>query len=79
MKIEELIYVICSSLNLPEGSIDENSSTENVEEWDSLGHLEMLMALDEASGGATADIVDLTQASSVAQMIEILKGEGVIE
>ena len=50
-----------------------DSSAETVEEWDSFGHISILSALDEATDGKSADIVELTQATSVREINDLLK------
>ena len=39
--------IIAKSLKIELSEINENSSSKNVEEWDSLGHLTILMNLDK--------------------------------
>ena len=48
-------------------------------EWDSLGHLSILTALDDATGGKASSISDLGDASSVSEIISILDGESLID
>ena len=50
-----------------------DSSVENVEEWDSLGHLGVLVALDKAFDGKIGSIKEMATAGSVTKIIEILK------
>ncbi len=79
MKLSELIKKIEDTLELDEGSVSMESSSENIEDWDSLGHITILSMLDDATDGASADIVDLTQATSVAEIAKILTDNGLLE
>lgn len=79
MKLSELIEIVEGALELDAGSISMESSSENVEDWDSLGHISILGELDDATGGATADIVDLTQAGSMAEIVQIMTDNGLLE
>ena len=79
MKLSELIEKVEGALDLDAGSISIESSSENVEDWDSLGHITILGELDDATGGATADIVDLTQATSIAEIVQIMTDNGLLD
>ena len=73
MTYESLIEVIAKSIFVDGSSLSMDSSAETVEEWDSLGHISILSALDEATDGKSADIVELTQATSVREINDLLK------
>ena len=79
MKLPELIKKIEEALELEAGSVSLESSSENIEDWDSLGHITILSMLDDATDGASADIVDLTQATSVAEIAKIMTDNGLLE
>ncbi len=70
---DNIFKIIEEALELSKGSININSSQENVENWDSLGQLSILSALDEQSGGKVADIPELAGALSSKEIIDILK------
>ena len=74
---ERLISLISDALD-PDEAITLDSSTENIPEWDSLGHLSILTSLDDATGGAASSISDLGEATSVKDIISILKNENLI-
>ena len=72
IKESELIEIIEKSLELKKGTIssgDENWYTL----WDSLGHLSILVNLDQALGGKCSKIKELSQASSINSIREVLK------
>ena len=71
MKKEELIKIIKNSLMF-KGKVDEKSSQKNLEQWDSLGHLSIITALDKATKGKTSKIKALADADSVKKIIDIL-------
>ena len=68
--------MIAKSIFVDGSSLSMDSSAETVEEWDSLGHISILSALDEATDGKSADIVELTQATSVREINDLLKENG---
>lgn len=78
MTYESLIEVIAKSIFVDGSSLSMDSSAETVEEWDSLGHISILSALDEATDGKSADIVELTQATSVREISDLLKENGLL-
>ncbi len=57
-------------------NIDENSSPEAVEGWDSLGHLNLVLTL-EKNFNVSIDIADVIEMGSVRRIREILLEYGV--
>ncbi len=73
-----VIKIIQDALGLKQGvSID--SSVNNLAEWDSLGHLSILTALDKALEGKAASVQELATADSVRKILTILKSNSLIE
>tara|TARA_B110000971_G_C19609757_1_gene319864 strand:- start:223 stop:462 length:240 start_codon:yes stop_codon:yes gene_type:complete len=79
MKLSELFEKVEGALELDAGTISLESSSENIEDWDSLGHITILGMLDDATNGASADIVDLTQATSMAEIVQIMTDNGLLD
>lgn len=77
MDIDALLDLIKTSLDA-EDEITQDSSQDNIPEWDSLGHLSILSALDEATNGKAASITELAEATSVSSILEILKSESLL-
>ena len=75
---KELLNLIVKALELPDGSIDDNSSGDNIEAWDSLGHLSILVLLDKRVEGKASKISDLAVATSVKRISKILTDEGMM-
>jgi acyl carrier protein len=59
--------------------VNEKSSTNNIDEWDSLGSLSILTALDKATKGKTSKIKSLAEANSVSKILNILKKENILK
>lgn len=74
----ELLEVIQSALKLKEKRLAFDSSMQNTEEWDSLGHLSILVALDKLFAGKAAGIKELIKADSIKKIIQILKENSLI-
>ena len=58
------------------GSIDDSSSPESVEGWDSMGHLNLVTALEQ-DFNVSIDIGDVMEMVTVKKIREILEQYGV--
>ena len=71
---QEVLEIISKALNLKDGKvITSQSSINDVEEWDSLGHLGILSALDKFYNGKIAPIKEVAAADSVEKILQLLK------
>ncbi len=70
--------MIEKALELPNGSINDESSGDNMEAWDSLGHLSILVLLDKRVNGKASKISNLAVATSVQNISKILVDEGMM-
>ena len=68
---DKIIDLIKSALD--EQAINIESNTETVASWDSLGHLSILSALDEATNGKVSELRDFNDVSSVAQIVKLFE------
>jgi len=75
---KDILNIIQSALNLGNENITINSSISNTTEWDSLGHLSILTALDKFFKGKIGKIKGLAAADSVKKIIQILKNNQLI-
>lgn len=69
----KLLDLISKSLNVSRDKIDISTNSENLEEWDSLGHLTILSAIDKVTDGKASEIETLSTCSSVKEIFENLK------
>jgi acyl carrier protein len=67
--------VIARALNVPVASIADESSPETLRRWDSLRHLDLMTAIEDAYGVrfSTAEIV---RAKSVGDIRRLLRDKG---
>ena len=70
LSIEEIIE---EALELEAGIIKEDSDSEGIENWDSLGQLSILVALDKKFEGKISSISEIAEANSVQKIFSILK------
>lgn len=69
---DRLRTIIATELDLPEAEIPLDASAETLQAWDSLGHMRIVMAIEDALGVrfATAEISELTSIAKLAAAIE---------
>ena len=68
--------VVSRVFGVERGSVDESSCPETVEGWDSMGHLNLVAAL-EKTFNVSIDIGDAMEMGSVLKIRQILLGYGV--
>ncbi len=78
LDISELFTLIAESLDVERDIITENSSSESIDEWDSLGHLSILSALDEVTNGKASEVEELAAALKIEDLIKILSNAGLL-
>lgn len=69
---EDVFCLIHDALNTPSHPITIDSTMEDFEEWDSLGHLGILAALDTAYEGRIGTIKEMGTARSVREILTLL-------
>ncbi len=75
---EKILTIIQEVLEMPVGSITLESSSANVEAWDSLGQLGILIALDKLFAGKIAGINEMAMADSMEKILKLLKENSLI-
>lgn len=76
MAPEERNSIICRTvaavLGVPESSVNENTSPDTVEGWDSVNHLNLIMALEEAfdTSFTPEETMDMTSVKLINLLLE---------
>lgn len=70
---EEIFNCIRGALELIDKPITMGSSMDDIPEWDSFGHLSILVALDKKFDGKVAAIDAMASADSVKKIIGLLR------
>jgi len=73
---EKLQEIMATALELPPGAIREDSTMEEIEEWDSLGHVHIMVALEQAFD-LYMDVDDFAELDSVPAIQRYLESENV--
>ena len=68
-----VMEIIEKALELKPGILNEDSDSESIEEWDSLGQLSILVALDNHFEGKISSLSEIADANSVPKILTILK------
>lgn len=72
-------------LTLVQAALERNEpvqledSCKTIEAWDSLAQLQILLRIDQATGGRASAIPELAGALSVAALIEVLGANGLLD
>lgn len=75
----ELLEVIADALQVEPHSLSIECSRQTVEGWDSLGHLNVLVALDKRTNRQAGRIAELATAQSVGEIIGLLREQGLVQ
>lgn len=70
IEIEKIVLAVMQD-TLKNPAIDSDSSVDNVDEWDSLGHLMLVMALEETLG-VTFSFSEIVEISSFGKIVDSL-------
>ena len=65
--------IVADALELPVERVQESDSIDTLEVWDSLGHLNILVALDKKLSGKVAKIPEFANATSVQKLADLLE------
>jgi acyl carrier protein len=69
---KKLNKIVAKALNVPLEKINDQSSSSNLEEWDSLGHLAILTSIDNHTLGKASKIETLSSCTSLTDLYKTL-------
>ena len=67
---QEIFNVIAKALDVDATQINLETNSNDLEEWDSLGHLSLLMELDKAFNDVSEKAPQLASASTVKEVVD---------
>lgn len=73
MDIETLIKLIAKALEVSETEVSIDTESSDIEAWDSLGHIQVMMEIQNHFGEGYVENPDLAAATSVSDIFEIVK------
>ena len=78
LNTENILEIIENALELSNGVLSIDSVAENIEQWDSLGHLSILVSLDKAYDGQVGKIKEMASADSVTKIVALLRENSLV-
>lgn len=75
MLLERLLRIISIIMEVPIEELNKETSPDNIEKWDSLKHMNLILALEEEFNIAFSD-EEIVEMLSVEIIVEILKEKG---
>ncbi len=69
---KELLILVAKATKSPIKKVNEKSNSDNLKNWDSMSHLNILVELDKRLSKKARDIDELSSADSVKKIISIL-------
>lgn len=75
-RLAELQALLAETFSTDPGALDDDASPERISGWDSLTHLNMTVALEEAFG-VTLSTDDIMQMQNVGAIRQVLRAHGV--
>ena len=70
--LNQVIQIVADTLNLPASSIKEDSSADNIDLWDSLAQVNLMIAIEQTFDIQleVEDFIGLTSVGAIASYIE---------
>lgn len=72
MKIDDFCQIVAKGLEVDASMISPNTTADEIDAWDSLGHLTLLMHLDQEFDGISKDVPELGSTNSVMEIYELI-------
>jgi acyl carrier protein len=69
----DVISILTDALNPRSARLTIETTSKDLSEWDSMGHLAVLVSLDAALNGKAASVRDLTSSKSVREIVQLLR------
>ena len=73
MSTDRVIALVASELGVPAERVRAESTSQDLDEWDSLAHLRICMALEDEFGVAV-DLDDIGELDSVPAIVALVEG-----
>ena len=75
----KLLKIISRSIKVSADEISLKSKLSQIEEWDSLGHITVMFAIDKATKGKASKISSLNNAKTINDIYSLLKKNNLAE
>ena len=68
--LEHILQIASDVFGIPLESLDSQSSSDNIEAWDSLGHLNFILALERELGVRFTNLAEVLSIEAIISRIE---------
>lgn len=72
---DEVIDVVALALDVDAGALSRETTSDEVPQWDSLGYLRLLMAIEERYG-VRIELARMSELNSIARIVDYLNQHG---
>jgi len=72
INMDVLCQIVTSALDAEDGEVTENTTSDSIDSWDSLGHIRVLLFLQEHFGDGYVESPEIASAVSVKEIHKIL-------
>ena len=69
---KEIIKLVCNALEADSSEVSIETTSYDIDEWDSLGHLSILQALDEKYNDVTERVPELASVMNVKEIVDLV-------
>ncbi len=69
---EQVIHIVAETLNVSSSTITKESTAENTNGWDSLAHVNLMIALEQTFD-ITLDVEDFAKLNSIQSITEFIE------
>jgi len=75
---DKVIEIISQILNIPIEQLDDDSSPDTIENWDSLRHMNLILALEEELGVTLSDdeVVEMLSVKKIVRVLSKKEAKG---
>jgi len=73
---QKLIAVVAAALGVPTSGLELETTADEVEAWDSMGHIHLMVALEDTFD-IRLEVEDFSKLTSVTAMLDYLKSHGI--
>lgn len=75
---KDLLAILGEALATDAKALSLETKADDISEWDSMGHLNILVNLDNRLEGKVSEIAEMATANSVRKISDLLRGHGLL-
>ena len=75
----DLLVILSKALEEDPAALTMDTKAEDISAWDSMGHLNILVALDTRLEGKVSEIAEIGSANTVRKISDLLRRDGLLK